>query len=349
MKASNIKAWALGAWAILLGLAAGAATAPSQFTYQGQLRNANGSPATPGVYSIEARIYDNSSGGSVLWGKSYPVHVDSNGFFNVVLGDGGGLTTPTPKYDDLTPVFNGPNRFLSITVVQTPSGWVMNKQEMSPRLQLLSNPYALHANQADIAQTWNGLAATNLAQVGDSTPAQWFFAAYDGAVFTTLNGYMAPYLPVFSNTVVIQNALTAGALNVPGGCHVLGTNGIALGGIQGGVSIMGAPQSRHWGNPIISETTDGFLMVPIDSYAYDNQRGTCYSGGQYSVKFYSPMNMEIILYSHSGTGWTDGQIQGSIIIPIPRGQQYTVESGQRPCKENLQSPYFLPLSKGAAR
>ncbi|MEI7941535.1 MAG: hypothetical protein WCK27_33065, partial [Verrucomicrobiota bacterium] len=170
---------------VLVGLGSSlviAGTVPQQITYQGQFSKPRWAALRKGIYIIQARIWDNATGGNVMWGKAYPVNVDTNGSFNVNLGDGGGAITPSPAYDTLGPALDGGARFLGITVVQTPAGSVGHQQEIQPRLQLVSSPYALRAGMADYALTWNGRIAGQLATLpaSGSTFGSTAVVGYDG-------------------------------------------------------------------------------------------------------------------------------------------------------------------------
>ena len=156
---------------VLAGLGASMAaadTVPQVITYQGQIQKTSGVALNKGVYIIVARIWDNATGGSVLWARLYPVNVDGSGNFNVNLGDGGGTILPTPPYNTLGGALDGGARYLGITVVQTPTEAINLPPEITPRMQLVSSPYSLHAGMADYALTWNGLTASQLASVSAS-------------------------------------------------------------------------------------------------------------------------------------------------------------------------------------
>lgn len=138
---------------IIMGLASAAfaqITVPSMINYQGLLRDDAGAAVTSGAYIIEFRIWDHGTGGDVLWGREYPVHVMDDGMFNVVLGDGGGDLTPAVT-NALESAFDGEERYLGLTVIDTPSGAVTDPQEISPRQRLLSAPYALRSYETDHA------------------------------------------------------------------------------------------------------------------------------------------------------------------------------------------------------
>ena len=99
----------------------------------------------------------------MIWGRTYPVNV-SEGLFNVVLGDGGGALSGA-QVTNLLAAFDGSDRFLGLTITKDQTGaTVSNPQEIQPRQQLLSAPYALQANDAG---KLGGTLATNYLKNGD--------------------------------------------------------------------------------------------------------------------------------------------------------------------------------------
>lgn len=145
------KKWAIGILTVAVAVGASAQiTVPEMINYQGMLRDGEGNAVTSGPYIVEFRIWDHPSGGDALWGKEYPVHVLADGTFNVILGDGGGEVSP-PITNSLRSAFDGEERYLALTVVDTPLGVVASPDEISPRQRLLSAPYALRSYETDHA------------------------------------------------------------------------------------------------------------------------------------------------------------------------------------------------------
>ena len=155
--------------ALLVALAALPATAqsvPQLINYQGRLVNSNDISLATGDYELRFSIWDAANGGTQVWGPhvfngqtgmGYGSKVPVvQGWFNVVLGpsDTNGIA--------IAKGFTGTNRFVQIQVGLNPS--------ISPRQQILSAPYAMHAEFAQVAGLANDLApggaATNLAAGG---------------------------------------------------------------------------------------------------------------------------------------------------------------------------------------
>ncbi len=121
---------------------------PSLINYQGTLYDPSANGGTggnlSGMQTVQFRIYDQASGGTLLWAREFPVSCSAAGVFNVLLNDNG--TALNGSTNTLANTFEGQNRFLELTVVGHGSA-------IAPRQQLVSAPYALHAQLATSAKT----------------------------------------------------------------------------------------------------------------------------------------------------------------------------------------------------
>lgn len=124
----------------------GGSSIPGLISYQGFLADSNGDPVADGSYPMDFAIYDSSSGGAVTWAESHSSVAVSGGFFAVMLGSGS-CTTGCPLN---AATFSGPSRYLQVSA-DTGSGMTT-----FPRQQLAAAPYALQAEQAQVAP-WSGL------------------------------------------------------------------------------------------------------------------------------------------------------------------------------------------------
>jgi hypothetical protein len=115
---------------VLLISSLSTAQVPQLINYQGMLSDASGT-ASSGSYSIEFKIYDSATSGSVLWAETQTVTV-VEGLFDVLLGS----ATPIPYS-----VFDGSNKYLSLKIG--------GDSEMTPRKRLVSVGYSLRAYNAD--------------------------------------------------------------------------------------------------------------------------------------------------------------------------------------------------------
>jgi hypothetical protein len=138
-------------WLAAAGLAqVQAAGAPGAINYQGRLVSSTGDPLTSGNYQVQFKIWSSAidkGSGTYVWGRVFPVHVATNGMFNVLLNDFGTLVTDpgTPPVTDILQAFEGPDRYLGLSVAVTPDGNVSQISEIVPRQQLVSAPFAIHS------------------------------------------------------------------------------------------------------------------------------------------------------------------------------------------------------------
>ena len=116
---------------------------PSAINFQGELYDpsANGGTGGPlaGVQQVEFRIYDSLTGGTLIWGRTFPVFCNHEGVFNVVLNDDGNWIDGT--INSLRDAFQDDERFLELTVQGHGSA-------IAPRQQCVSAPYAMHSEHA---------------------------------------------------------------------------------------------------------------------------------------------------------------------------------------------------------
>ena len=131
-----------------------AQSVPQFIDYQGRVVDGNGSPlaaAQPGNFEVEFRIWDEATGGVVIWAEKQLVTVN-NGQFSVRLGEGQPITaggggeegTVSHASPGLPGAFEAKDRHLGLTVKipgQTPG-------EIVPRLSFLSAPFAMKAASA---------------------------------------------------------------------------------------------------------------------------------------------------------------------------------------------------------
>ena len=117
---------------------------PQYINYQGMLTNAEGQPLETKEYKLTFKIFNKPTDGSAVWGPQIFDGVYTaghgakvpvvRGHFNVILG-------PTDTEErSITEAFQTNNAFLEISVE--------NNAPISPRLQILSVPYAVKAEKA---------------------------------------------------------------------------------------------------------------------------------------------------------------------------------------------------------
>jgi len=117
-------------------VAAASEFVPGYVNYQGVLRNAEGNLLT-GTYTMEFRIYDDPTGsiedGHRLWWSQYMNVPVRDGYFSLLLGSVAEQELPAD-------IFNGKERYIGIQLESS--------DEMTPRQQFATVPYAYRADQA---------------------------------------------------------------------------------------------------------------------------------------------------------------------------------------------------------
>jgi len=126
---------------------------PALISQQGILMDSNGNPVD-GDRDVTFTIYNAPSDGEVKWQEIQTVTFDSEGLFNVLLGE----INPITDF-----VFEDSVRWLGITIEEEP--------EMEPRIRIVSVPYAQRVNTIDGAT--GGMVIGN---IGVNTEASELFA-----------------------------------------------------------------------------------------------------------------------------------------------------------------------------
>jgi len=188
-----------------------AAAAPNLINYQGRLVNSAGNPLS-GSKTITFRICDSlagacsvtcSAGNSCLWTETQTINLE-NGIFSVKLG----AVTPLTSA-----VYSADSRYLGVAVDADP--------EMSPRVQLVSVPFALSA--ANISSA-DGVAISTFVAVSGHVQAVKFYG--DGSALTGISS---------SDKVLKAGDTMTGRLTAPDATLTYGI-GAATGVFSGAVS-----------------------------------------------------------------------------------------------------------------
>jgi hypothetical protein len=208
---------------------------PAAVNYQGRLSDNMGNPLASGYYHIEFRIWDDplhTGSGDLIWGRMFPLHVMTGGVFTIVLTDDGGLlANPAPQIADIRDAFQGEDRYLGLTITQTPAGPVGTPAEISPRQRLVSAPYAFHAQHATSADTAAYAAnASNAYHAADALAASSGFTV-TGPFVANGAATLKNSLLVLGGTIVSNNLRVAGTLTVSSPSTFAGYGTIPIGGI----------------------------------------------------------------------------------------------------------------------
>ncbi len=116
--------------ALVVMIQQGSAAIPEKMNYQGVLLDGAGSPVADGTYVLTFQIYDVDTGGVPLWGEAQVIPV-ADGIFDVLLGE-------------VTPMF------LQFNVPYWLGISVDGGDELTPRTELTTAPYAFRAAYADV-------------------------------------------------------------------------------------------------------------------------------------------------------------------------------------------------------
>ena len=141
-------------WVAALGCAALAADRDPvySFTYQAALRDEVGNVISNGGavvrnHELVVRLWDNATGGNLLWGRHFTVFTDETGLFNLEVHDNGGALVA----DDGNPSYTTLENALSANAagsVYIGIKVVGSDNEISPRQKMFAVPYAGVANEA---------------------------------------------------------------------------------------------------------------------------------------------------------------------------------------------------------
>jgi len=115
-----------------------AESVPSLIHYQGTLTDSNGDPLADSSRTLKFNIYDALINGNLVWGpfeaKDVPI---VEGKFNVILGP---TDENKPNRRSIIEAFKGSSRYLGITIG--------DGEEIAPRQQIMSSPFAVQAAYA---------------------------------------------------------------------------------------------------------------------------------------------------------------------------------------------------------
>jgi hypothetical protein len=119
---------------------------PNLINYQGRLTDQSGASLSAGMYAVQFRIWDTPTGSNLLvWAEQQNVTVQSGGFFNALLGTGTQIHDAATIVTNLATSFAGANRFLGLTLISSNGVLIFSPDEILPRQQLLSVPFAMLA------------------------------------------------------------------------------------------------------------------------------------------------------------------------------------------------------------
>ncbi len=163
--------------AFLAVLAAGAMAQPAHMNYQGRLLDEGGQPLPNGNYTLEFNIYNSPDETVPVWGPFECDTFVANGRFNVILGTHDNAVPAR----SLTDAFSGDNRFVEIRV--------NGGAPILPRQQILSAPYALQSQKAQMAQMAD-VAAGLVKELADALAPVGSILAFAGPAANVPDGWL---------------------------------------------------------------------------------------------------------------------------------------------------------------
>ena len=255
----------VGVWAAC-ALAAGGQTVPYSFNYQGVLRGGSGELLGTVPKTVEFRLYNQAVNGSVLWGRSYAVLLDTNGLFNVELSDeAGSVLVANAKLQ--TVIAGNSALYLGLKV----SG----ANEIAPRQQLLAVPFAMMAG--DVKQTSGGLTVNGTLTVTNTVKVN-APAAFDGYGTIPIGGIIM--WSGNTNTIPSNWSLCNGANGTPDlrDRFVVGAGSNYVVQAKGGTTNVTLTASQIPAHKHVYE--DGYFNESlISSGIYTNAQNSALNGG----------------------------------------------------------------------
>jgi hypothetical protein len=220
---------------------------PGVINYQGRLLTPQGGVYMDGVYNIEFRMYESSTGtGSGLWARVYPVYVkdayrEENELWKAIWFD-----------SDNSGQAN--HRYLGLKVTAVPAGAPeVPSEEAFPRQRLLSSPFAERAQMAQYAR-----AAYDTFTVGTTLLANGLITAAGGL---TAGGATTLTNTTVNGTMTLNKGLTVNNAEALFNKGVTVTGAAAF--VKSGLDVSGVATFRGGVNAVNSKVQEeGAALIP---------------------------------------------------------------------------------------
>ena len=174
----------------LIVIANSFAQSPQKLNYQALVKDTNGDVVSNQNISVQIKINETTATGTTVYTETHAVTTSSEGLVSIVIGDG--TTTDTLNFIQ----WHRSTFFLNVAV-DTNGG---TSYSDLGTLQLLSVPYALHANTANSVKQSNGDSQVQV----NSNDVKFFNGVFN--TFTFTNGKMTTTAPVsnFGNNLQLE-------------------------------------------------------------------------------------------------------------------------------------------------
>ncbi len=242
MKTLRSTCFLLAALAVLIpGWAAD--TVPTRINYQGLLVNPDNTPLANGNYQVHFRVYDQPTGGNLIWGPQTLPAAVFNGQFNVLLGpvDGDG--------DPITAAFLAPDRYLEVQVGSNPV--------IAPRQQILSAPFALNAGRLN-SKGWDAVFNNGDPDTGFIPGAKINASSVTSAQILDGTIQQADLGPVYQLAASDGNPANALVMDASGNASLSGSVSVA-----GSVSATGNVYGGNLSSRVLSLTANGSIAPAV--------------------------------------------------------------------------------------
>jgi len=286
--------WAQSAGALPLRAPASAPTSTGTVAYQGRLADATGTPLT-GIYPMIFRLYNSAGASSTpLWEEQWtgPNSVKvRDGLFNVMLGS----LTPIPQ----SVLTDNNTLWLGITVG--------SDDEMTPRVQLGSVPFAVQANTVLNDSITTEKIANNTIQAEDLAPD----AVPPGVPIGSVISWWRPDAgtPLPSDEWAVADGSTVADPESPLYGRALPnlTDRFIMGVTSGNIGVTGGTNTLNLSH--IHQVDSHSHSLPEHAHDYNHDHGTsdvyCMGGGSTSV------HRDITsLVNYAGSGTNTGSWSG---------------------------------------
>lgn len=236
--------------ACMASIIAGMAQSPSQINYQGVARNAAGTPLANQNIRIRLKIHDATAGGTVQYSEVRNLTTNANGLFNLVIGSTGATST-TGSFAAIT--WSGGPKFLQVEMDPTGGTTYTNMGTQ----QLVSTPYALHANTASTLKF-----PVNATDSLSSTMLTLYNKNQNAIDATSKNG-IGVYGYSYNNSAIVGSNGSASSSAIYGSNTSSGTG--IMGYSQNGIGVAAQNGTASW--PAIQGTNNLGIGVKGNSAA----------------------------------------------------------------------------------